>query len=193
MTVDLMIREQDFSELRARPGVASPLAPARCAWQWICFRCLANNITYAFGDAGSYWRFSPAAKPAGASCPCGASPSPNPRRRGRGRAAVRLLAHGLARGDRRPRFAAAPDGRRTAPHRAAAASPISAARRVLVRRQRSRAGGAAAAVHHLVAGGRLSDRQRLLWRAVGRPGHGAACPARPAKRRTAPLLPGAAA
>ena len=59
-TVDFLIREQDFSELRARPGVALPLAPGQVRVAVDLFSLSANNITYAaFGDAGSYWRFFP--------------------------------------------------------------------------------------------------------------------------------------
>ena len=59
-TVDFLIREQDFSELRARPGVAPPLAAGQVRVAVDLFSLSANNITYAaFGDAGSYWRFFP--------------------------------------------------------------------------------------------------------------------------------------
>ena len=58
--IDFLIREQDFSELRARPGVALPLAPGQVRVAVDLFSLSANNITYAaFGDAGSYWRFFP--------------------------------------------------------------------------------------------------------------------------------------
>ena len=57
---DFLIRQQDLSELRARPGVAPPLAPGQIRVAVDLFSLSANNVTYAtFGDALGYWRFFP--------------------------------------------------------------------------------------------------------------------------------------
>ena len=109
MTTQFQVRKDQLATTRVVQLPDAPLAEGEVRVRIEHFAYTSNNITYAaFGDAMNYWQFFPVAPAAGDAAAWGVVPvwgfgvveQTQCARRGRGRAAVRLLAHGLARGAR---------------------------------------------------------------------------------------------